>query len=416
MCRLFAAIVVLLPLGANAQPPESEQPALSPEEQAEIERALAGDQAERSETTGGAADRSVASRVNAAIQSLNPDIAIITDVALAAFSDDQPLQTGAHDPVANGFNLQQVELSVGSAVDPYFRVDGNIVFSQFGVEIEEMYGTTLALPGGLQARGGQFLTRFGRLNPTHPHGWDFVDQPFQHGRYFGAEGNRGLGLELSWLTPLPWYVQVIGSAQNADGECCARSFYGAQNLGIDTPLDFMSMLSVVQFFELGPNWSLLWHISGLSGPNPTGRRNRSAIYGTSLYIKYRPITYGSYTTVALQAEWMLRRRQVPEDALTDYGGYAYLTWRFAKNWDTGLRFELGSPAKNGDGATRMDLLDPEWVDYRYRYTAQLTYRPTEFSRFRAQLSLDDPRWLADPIAAAFLAYEFSIGAHPAHPF
>ena len=44
--------------------------------------------------------------------------------------------------------------------------------------------------------------RFGRHNPTHPHAWDFIDQPFVMTRMFGGEGNRGLGLELSWLTPL----------------------------------------------------------------------------------------------------------------------------------------------------------------------------------------------------------------------
>ena len=70
------------------------------------------------------------------------------------------------------------------------------------------YGTEYAaplLPHSLQARAGQFLTRFGRLNPTHPHTWDLVDQPFALGRVFGSEGNRGAGVELSWLTPLSWY-------------------------------------------------------------------------------------------------------------------------------------------------------------------------------------------------------------------
>ena len=54
-------------------------------------------------------------------------------------------------------------------VDPYFRFDSNLVFSQFGVEIEEAYATTLDLPANLQVRAGQFLTRFGRINATHPH-------------------------------------------------------------------------------------------------------------------------------------------------------------------------------------------------------------------------------------------------------
>ena len=106
-----------------------------------------------------------------------PNISIILDVAAAMFSDDDNLQGGAHDPNSNGFNLQQLELSLNKSVDPYFRFDSNIVFSLFGVEVEEAYATTIDLPWNLQVRAGQFLTRFGRINPTHPHSWDFVEPP-----------------------------------------------------------------------------------------------------------------------------------------------------------------------------------------------------------------------------------------------
>ena len=39
-------------------------------------------------------------------QSLNPDISVIADFAAAGFSDTDNLQTGGHDPIHNGFNLQ----------------------------------------------------------------------------------------------------------------------------------------------------------------------------------------------------------------------------------------------------------------------------------------------------------------------
>ena len=37
------------------------------------------------------------------------------------------------------------------------------------VELEEAIMTTRSLPKGLQLKAGQFLTEFGRINPTHPH-------------------------------------------------------------------------------------------------------------------------------------------------------------------------------------------------------------------------------------------------------
>ena len=37
---------------------------------------------------------------------------------------------------------------------------------------------------------GQFLTEFGRINPTHPHAWAWLDQPVIEARVFGPDGMR----------------------------------------------------------------------------------------------------------------------------------------------------------------------------------------------------------------------------------
>lgn len=336
-------------------------------------------------------------------------MSFILDAATAAFSEPRPLQAGAHDPNKNGFNLQQVELSVSSAVDPFFGYNSNIVFSQFGVEVEEAYGTTTALPFNLQARAGQFLTRFGRLNPTHPHAWEFIDQPFIVGKFLGGEGNRGLGGEVSWLSPLPWYAEVVGSVTEAQGEATARSFFGAQDLGVRSPLDLQATTSLQQFFPLSRDWALNWGLSAATGPNPTGRANRSDVFGTDLYLKYRPLEEGSSMIVSSTTELLARRRQIPGDVLFDFGGYSSLFWRFANQWGTAARYDYGS-------GLATDPLDPEWIGDRHRVTADLTYWPTEFSRLRLQGSGDFPTWRPQPIYAAMLSVEFVTGAHGAHKF
>ncbi len=382
------------------------------EELEELERALEQDRASRSKQQSANSPAPVIS----ALQSMNPDMSFVADVALGWFSTDKPLQSGAHDPSKTGFNLQQLEMSVQSAVDPFFRFDAFVVFGQFGVEIEEAYATTLALPGNLQARVGQFLTRFGRLNATHPHAWDFVDQPFALGRVFGGEANRGVGLEVSYLAPLDWYFEVVASATDAAGEATARSFYGGEDLGVVTPLDLQSLLAVKQFFPLSDDWSLLWGVSAASGPNPTGHANRTEVVATDVYLKYRPVTQGGQSSLALQTEWLYRRRQVPRDVLADVSGYVFLAWRFDKRWGTALRYEFGSPARTRGGETGGDWLDPFWTGDRHRASAALTFWPTEFSRIRLQLSSDVLTWERRANWAAFLAFEFSVGAHGAHPF
>jgi hypothetical protein len=351
-----------------------------------------------------------------AIQSLNPDLSFIADVALAGFSSDEPLQTGAHDPQVNGFNLQQLELAVSKPVDPYFRFDANIVFSEYGVEIEEVYATTLALPARFQVRAGQFLTRFGRINPTHPHTWAFVDQPFAVGRIFGAEGNRGLGVEASWLSPLPWYAELVVSETALGGEATTRSWQDFAALGVEGPLDFQTTAALEQFFPLSHDLSFLWGLSWAVGPNGTGRENRSEVYGTDLYFKLRPITEASVWQLVLQSEWFYRRRQVPEDVVSDADAYTQLTWRFARRWSVGARHELGTPEVGTDGEVSEHALDPQWTSTRQRGALALTYWPTEFSRLRLQGGRDVADWIVEPAWSVFLAFEFNVGAHGAHAF
>ena len=295
-------------------------------------------------------------------------------------------------------------------------MDADLNFGLFGVEIEEAYGTTLDLPFGFQGRFGQFLTRFGRLNPTHPHAWDFVDQPFPIGRVFGGEGNRGLGIELSWLAPLPWSVELVASAMNSDGEGTMRSFYGARDLGISGVQDFTYVTALKQFFPLTDDWSLAFGLSGAFGPNSTGRSNRTDVYGTDLYLKYRPITRQSSMALALQSEWFYRRRQVPDDLLQDLNGYSQLVWIFMKRWGAAIRHEYGSPSIGDDGnVSTVDPLDPAWVESRHRLSANVSFWPSEFSRFRLQAARDLPGY-RDAVWSVFLSAELVTGAHGAHAF
>jgi hypothetical protein len=404
---LFSLLAAAGQPGAAAPPPDVPV-------DAELEQALAAD----AQTTAKDAAQAPAppSPPATTAMSLNPDIAVILDAALASFSREEPRQSGAHDPARSGFTLQQVELSLGKAVDPYFRFDAFLAFSQFGVEVEEAFATTTALPWNLQIRAGQLLTRFGRQNSTHPHSWEFLDQPFMLGRVFGGEGNRGVGAELSVLLPLPWYVEISLSMTEASGEATARSFWGAEDLGVHSPLDLQSTFALKQFFPLSDDLSLLWGLSAALGPNPTGYRNRTEVFGSDLFLKLRPITMETMHDTSLQLELLHRRRQVPSDVLVDTGGYAQLAHHWARRYAAAVRYEYGTPVWNEDGQVANDTLDPLWPGHRHRATAALSYFPTEFSRLRLQGSVDTTSIDETPVWAAMLGLEVSIGAHGAHAF
>ncbi len=396
---------------ARAESPDE----LSPQELAEIQAAVGADAAAAKEEPPPNTPAKTTSAASS-LAAFLPDIALIGDLVLAYFSDEEALSADGHDPSRTGFNLQQLELSFSKSVDPYFRLDANLVVSEHGVELEEAYATTLALPASLQARAGLLLTRFGRINSMHLHARTFIEQPFMFAKVFGGEGNRNLGAELSWLAPLDWYVELVGSTTSAHGEETARSFLGESEKTVRSPLDFQNTLAIKQFFALSDNWSLMWGMSAATGPNPNSDSARSDVFGTDLYLKYRPITRASYTTVALQAEWLYRRRETDPGKLLDTGGYAHLLWRFAKRWSAAARYEYGSPSWDGAASIATDPLDPEQTSARHRGALCFAFRPTEFSRLRLQGTGDFPGWQPEPNWAVLLGLEVVAGSHGAHKF
>ena len=391
----------------------------SEEDISDIETALAADEEEReSDNQGSGVSVPGAGQ---AVQSMNPEISLILDTTAAWFSSDDVDLRGGHDPNSFGFNLQGLELAVGATVDPYFRFDSAILFSLFGVEIEEAYITTLALPWKLQVRAGQFKTKVGRLNPTHLHSWKFVTQPLVNAKYFGGESLRGLGLEVSRLLPTPWYSEVLASVQNIGGAATGRSFAPTQQ-DIDGPLDLTLNTRLENFFELSPQVDILWGLGWVTGRNHTGRGNVTDIYGSDLLLRWRDVTKGGRHEVGWQTEFMLRRRQVPLTVLQDWGGSSFVYYSPSKYFEFATRYELvsGVDPEDTDDYT-VDPLDPDWTDLRHRGAVNASWMPSHFSRLRLEYQVDYLSYReemeADELThQVFLQLEVVTGAHGAHDY
>jgi hypothetical protein len=391
----------------------------SEEDISDIEAALAADEEERETDDDGTGVSTPDS--SQAVQSMNPEISLILDTTAAWFSSDDVDLRGGHDPNSFGFNLQGLELAVGATVDPYFRFDSAILFSLFGVEIEEAFITTLALPWKLQVRAGQFKTDVGRLNPTHLHSWKFVTQPLVNAKYFGGESLRGLGVEVSRLLPTPWYSEVLASVQNIGGAATGRSFAPTQQ-DIDGPLDLTLNTRLENFFELSTQVDLLWGLGWVTGRNHSGRGNVTDIYESDLFLRWRNVTEGGRHEVGWQTEFMLRRRQVPLTVLQDWGGSSFVYYSPSKYFEFATRYELvsGIDPEETEGNT-VDPLDPNWTDLRHRGAINASWMPSHFSRLRLEYQVDYLSYREEMDADAlnhqvFLQLEVVTGAHGAHDY
>src|SRR6266566_1177939 len=210
-------------------------------------------------------------------------------LAYSSARDLNHIEVGDHDPQRRGFNARNIELAFDGAVDPYFEGFANIVFkldndNETDVEVEEAFMQTTSLPYNLQLKAGQFFAAFGRLNPTHPHTWDFADTPLVNGLFLGPDGLRGVGAQISWTLPLPWYSQLIFAAQNGRGST-GFSFRNPGDNGmffdrVTTDREARGLQDFVWIprwensVDLSPTQVVLAGVSGAFGSNETGANSR----------------------------------------------------------------------------------------------------------------------------------------------
>ena len=321
---------------------------------------------------------------------LMPEIAVVVDGALGYTT----LSTEQQEPAALVLPqhkawplLQEVELAFQATIDPYVRGDVFLTFSLDGVGVEEAYLTTLSLPWGLGVKAGKIYSPFGRTSQLHRHQWTFVDQPLSMQRLVGADGLGGAGGDLTWLIPLPWFAEL-------------HLAYQATAPGFADVLQLTGVARLVQYFDLSDSITLgagiSWALFQAEGP-----AQWKNLAGADLYVKFRDPA--SRSSVVLQGE--IYGRQLGEQTLGQarWGGYGQAVWRLDRNWEVGARYDNApAPAALAPGTQET-------------WTALGSYSTSEFFRVRLQPSLV----LLPGGQTGFqgiASFEFTIGAHAAHPF
>lgn len=411
----------------------------------------------------------------------NPDISVILDAVYynelgtefdepAGFEGGHSHGHGGHDHghgLEEGFNFRSAELAFTASVDKYFDAMLMLHLDEHGVEVEEGYAATRNLPAGLRVKAGKFFSDIGYINAQHAHDWAFVDRPLVNEFLFGDHGIQEVGVQLTWTPNTPFYsvfgvellqgetegiapyvgadrVQHVTVTPHPDTGDPVRNRWRADN-----PFDDVSGPRLITGFakfgpDLGYDHAAQFGLSyGYSRAFQRDDLHSSLRYeawdgtawfaGVDAVYKYeagRPYGHGDFT---LQGEYFYReidadfvekrfrggdfvttealRRTAKQDGLYLQGLYG-----IAPRWQAGLRFEaLGLTNTNA-------LVEDDFFksfDTSYRYSGNLTFRPTEFSMLRAQLNYmdyatDDDR--RDEGWAFMLQLQVALGVHGAHKF
>ncbi|HEY3044755.1 MAG TPA: hypothetical protein VGJ39_12055 [Vicinamibacterales bacterium] len=324
----------------------------------------------------------------------NPDMAVIGDFLGAAGKNEV-------NP-SPALEMHESEAAFQAIIDPYARGDFFISFGEEGVELEEGFVTFTSLPGGLLGKVGKMRSAFGKVNGLHNHVLPWTDRPLVINNLTGGEeGIGGAGVSLAGLIPAgSLFLEATGQVYRGDsGELFHASERG--DLAYVGHLRAYSDLGDSNNIDLGASYSRGHNASGIVGDVDLGRFTTD-LFGFDATYRWRPLRRSIYHSFVGRTEWIKSRRDQPLGRQDATGWYASGDYQFARRWFVGGRYDRSERAEDAS------LLDKGG-------SVLLTFWPSEFSQIRGQYRRTN--FAEGPVANEFLfQFQFSIGAHGAHPF
>lgn len=314
--------------------------------------------------------------------------------------------------VPYGAHFHSAELSLVSAVDPYWTAQANITFTGDGeVDPEEVWVQTISIPN-IALKGGKLRANFGRQSMLHTHAFPFVYAPVISANTIGEEGFKDPGWEAGWLTPLPWYMELTGG------------MYYAKEASEESPLDFGSTAHwnvpygghLTNLVDLTENTTMNLGFSALSGEGEGGDRNSA--FGVDLTFRNIParasnrrgwILTGEYIESGTTVDGRFSRQQ--------HGWFASLQYRLSQTFWTGVR---GEQAYDSYYPVLVDPTTDEPIRGKVnRLSANIAWTPSEFSYVRLEYDYakcDGGGGFKPDDNRIMLEMSYTIGFHPAHAY
>ncbi|UCB53937.1 MAG: TonB-dependent receptor [Thiotrichales bacterium] len=408
----------------------------------EYERRIEALETKDAETARAKSGSAEYSRRKTTNNQFNPAISVILDGVYASYKNNpEDYQIpgfalgGEAELSPEGFSLGHSEIVFSANIDDKFYGQFSLAIAEHDneieVELEEAFFETLSLGGGFTVRGGRFYSALGYLNQQHEHAWDFKDAPLVYCALFGCQYFDD-GLRVSVIMPTTLLVEFgaeafSGSKFPAGGEHDGvGSWVAFANIGgdIGTSHSWQAGASYWSADNIAREYGGHSHDGAAEIPLFEGD---SKIIGLNAIYKWAPDGNYRERNVKLQLEYFNREDEGDLTLLNSSpletstldskqdGWYAQATWKFARSWRTGIRYDMLDSDNKGSDPGVLDeagLVSNGHTPKRASVMAE--WVPSEYSRIRLQYNRDDSYQVSDD--QVFLQYTFSIGSHGAHAF
>jgi hypothetical protein len=394
--KALQAAQAAAPAAPTALPPTVAQAAAPPQPEAQVPAAPAAPQTVAAtavlpgETAG---QLPVYGGASAAAKALNPDISVIGDFLGS-------IGKNPFNPVP-ALELHESEVGLQAIVDPYARADFFISFGETGVNLEEGFLTLTSLPGGVVAKVGKMRSAFGKVNTLHNHVLPWTDRPLVTGNLVGGEdGIDDVGFSLTRILPAPDGIFLEATAQVFRGDS-SDVFAASQKR------DASLVGHLRGYRDLTDNTNIDLGFSYARGHNDAGaafgsNAFRTQLYGMDATLRWKPLRRSIYHSFVGRSELVWSQREQIPAVQHAFGFYTSGDYQFARRWFIGGRFDRSEHTRDAS------LTDTG-------FSTVLTYWPSEFSQIRGQYRFARYPNGREGNELRF-QFQFSLGAHGAHPF
>lgn len=395
--------VLFLALGLIALWPAA---SLAQEADPELEGLLGAPQAARPAPRGGT--------VTGISNLFNPSIGV-AGLLLGAGSDRGPANFGIHE----------IEVTIRSDIDPYFRVDLFLaVEEQFDVAglahgeeepgagggeeeptvvIEQAVITSTSLPH-VTLRFGKFTLPFGKHNVLHRDQFHFITAPAVMQETLGPEGLNEKAIDAAPLLPVPFFSELNLAVFQGDNEPLFHFAEGPDGAR-PAPDKAKYLAHSKSLFDVTDDSTIEIGLSYLSGANNAGGDALTTAYGADLTFKHRPSIGRGLSALVLQGEWIGATREAEQD-LEASGYYLSAQWRvFDYWWVQGRYGEVSIDDVEADAIGKEETKHQDFL---------IAWVLSEFSVLRLQYSSFD--FGGEKVNAWYLQFNFVTGAHPPHQY
>jgi hypothetical protein len=372
-------------------------------------------------------DQLVESQKKVLPSEFNPSVGLVGET-IFSYRSRGPSETGSDR--SGGFDIFQrsVELNAAGSVDPFAKAyvvvnataDSSTGESTLGVE--EAALQTTSLPWNLELKAGRFFGEFGRLGYIHDHELPFVNRPLVLDQYIGGEA-RTDGLQVNWLIPVEQYISLTLGLGDQFGGDNPPNFVGDFRHG--SGLNYWGRLST--YFDLTPDISLEPGISGLWNPKtdaqwdpavqalPTVGGNmfterERRLVGADVVLSWKPLRNNQFQGLTWGTELLYSHNRyditdplgavLPSQRVGSYGLYSYITYKWHRQWSSGVLYEWLEDIVNKQAKTSA-------------YSAYITWALSHWNQLRLQYTYTDPNTASGLRVdnAVYLQWAWIIGSH-----